>query len=143
MQAAGEAALAERGLPGAFVSMNIHTGEILGMGSNPTYDPTRLDQTDATRRSTKHSPRKKTASRSSTGRPNRPTRPGSTYKIITALAALENGVITGNTVIDDNGYIELGGQKFENSEGEINGPISLVHALKSPPTSSSTNSARK
>ena len=39
VQAAGEAALAERGLPGAFVSMNIHTGEILGMGSYPTYDP--------------------------------------------------------------------------------------------------------
>ena len=55
---------------------------------------------------------------------------GSTYKIITALAALENGVITGNTVINDNGYIELGRQKFENSEGAVNGPISLVHALE-------------
>ena len=39
VQEAGEYALSSRGLPGAFVSMNIHTGEILGMGSYPTYDP--------------------------------------------------------------------------------------------------------
>ena len=40
MQAAGEAALAARGLPGGFVTMNVHNGQILGMGSYPTYDPT-------------------------------------------------------------------------------------------------------
>jgi penicillin-binding protein 2 len=129
VQVAGEAALAERGLPGAFVSMNIHTGQILGMGSNPTYDPSvwtkPMDQKEYEALSSEED-----------GEPlfNRATEAsyptGSTYKLMTALAALENGVITGNTVIDDNGYIELGGQKFENSEGEVNGPISLVHALQ-------------
>ena len=40
MQAAGEAALADTAAcRGAFVTMNIHTGEILGIGSFPTYDP--------------------------------------------------------------------------------------------------------
>ena len=39
MQEAGEAALAERGLPGGFVTMDVHTGEILGLGSFPTFDP--------------------------------------------------------------------------------------------------------
>ena len=40
MQSAGEAALASIGLRGAFVTMDVHSGEILGMGSYPTYDPT-------------------------------------------------------------------------------------------------------
>ena len=40
VQAAGKAALAARGLPGAFVTMNVHNGQILGLGSFPTYDPT-------------------------------------------------------------------------------------------------------
>ena len=39
IQEVGEAALRAKGLPGAFVAMNVHTGAILGMGSFPTYDP--------------------------------------------------------------------------------------------------------
>ena len=39
VQVAGEAAIGRFGLPGAFVAMNVHNGEILGMGSAPTYDP--------------------------------------------------------------------------------------------------------
>jgi penicillin-binding protein 2 len=127
VQRAGEQALSERG-PGAFVSMNIHTGEILGMGSYPTYDPsvwTNLSNKEY-----------EALSSEANGTPifNRavesayPT--GSTYKIITGLAGLEDHYVTGSTVVDDNGYIELAGQKFENSEGEINGPISLTHAYE-------------
>jgi penicillin-binding protein 2 len=128
VQTAGESALAETGLPGAFVSMNIHTGEVLGMGSSPTYDPTVWTKT--------LSPKEAEFLFESEAKPifNRATESayptGSTYKIITALAALENNVITGDTVINDNGYIELGTEKFENSEGAVNGPISLVHALE-------------
>ncbi len=127
VQKAGEQALAERG-PGAFVSMNIHTGEILGMGSYPTYDPsvwTNLSNKEY-----------EALSSEANGTPifNRavesayPT--GSTYKIITGLAGLEDGYVTGSTVVDDNGYIELGTQKFENSEGEVNGPITMTHAYE-------------
>lgn len=140
VQKAGEAALAERGLPGAFVSMNIHSGQIIGMGSYPTYDPsvwTNLSNKEY-----------EALSSEANGTPifNRavnsayPT--GSTYKVMTALAGLENGYITGSTVVDDNGYIELGTQKFENSEGEVNGPISLTHAFEVSSTSTSTSSAR-
>ncbi len=127
VQEAGEQALSERG-PGAFVSMNIHTGEILGMGSYPTFDPsiwTNISQKQLNALFSEEN-----------GEPifNRaveaawPT--GSTYKIMTGLAGLENGYITGSTVVDDNGYIELGTQKFENSEGEVNGPITLTHAYE-------------
>jgi penicillin-binding protein 2 len=128
VQAAGEAALAERGLPGAFVTMNVHNGQILGLGSFPTYDPTVFTKTLSTKEAELfyESEAKPLFNRAiSSGYPT-----GSTYKLMTALAGLENGYITGNTVVDDNGYIELAGQKFENSEGEINGPISLVHAIQ-------------
>jgi penicillin-binding protein 2 len=129
VQVAGEAALAERGLPGAFVSMNIHTGEILGIGSSPTYDPTVWTKPLSNKQYEE-------LSSEETGDPlfNRATSSayptGSTYKIITALAGLENGIFTPDTVVDDTGKIEVGGQEFENSEGEVNGPISLVHALE-------------
>jgi penicillin-binding protein 2 len=128
VQRAGEQALSERG-SGAFVSMNVHTGEILGIGSNPTYDPTVWTKTMSNKEY-------ESLTGEEGGEPlfNRaveaawPT--GSTYKIMTGLAGLENNYITGSTVVDDNGYIELAGQKFENSEGEINGPISLTHAYE-------------
>jgi penicillin-binding protein 2 len=128
VQKAGEQALAERGA-GAFVSMNVHTGEILGIGSNPTYNPTVWTKTMSQKEY-------KALTGEEGGEPlfNRaveaawPT--GSTYKIMTGLAGLENGYITGSTVVDDNGSIELAGQKFENSEGEINGPITLTHAYE-------------
>jgi penicillin-binding protein 2 len=129
VQVAGEAALAKRGLPGAFVSMNIHTGEILGMGSSPTYDPSVWTKPLSNKQYEE-------LSSEETGDPlfNRATSSayptGSTYKIITALAGLENGIFTPDTVVDDTGKIEVGGQPFENSEGAVNGPISLVHALE-------------
>jgi penicillin-binding protein 2 len=129
VQKAGEAALAERGLPGAFVTMNIHTGEVLGMGSAPTYDPSVWAKPLSNKQYEE-------LSSEETGDPlfNRATSSayptGSTYKIITALAGLENGVFTPSTVVDDTGQIEVGGQTFENSEGAVNGPISLVHAIE-------------
>ena len=128
VQAAGEAALAERGLPGAFVSMNIHTGEILGMGSYPTYDPSvwiNLSQKKYEELSSEENGDALFNRATSSAYPT-----GSTYKIITALAGLENGVFTPNTVVDDTGKIEVGGETFENSEGAVNGPISLVHAIE-------------
>src|SRR5439155_3008474 len=39
VQQAGEQALASFGLPGAFVAMDVSSGQILGLGSYPTYDP--------------------------------------------------------------------------------------------------------
>jgi penicillin-binding protein 2 len=128
VQEAGESALAQRGLPGAFVSMNIHTGEILGMGSYPTYDPSvwvNLSQKHYEELASEENGDALFNRATSSLYPT-----GSTYKIITALAGLENGIFTPNTVVNDTGEIEIGGETFENSEGEINGPITLVPALE-------------
>ncbi len=109
LQAAGEAALAARGLPGGFVAMNVHSGEILGLGSYPTFDPSIFTRpiSNATYKS---------LTSDATGAPlfDRaiqgvyPT--GSTFKPVTALAALTGGIgFTPNTPITDNGGLRVGG----------------------------------
>ena len=55
---------------------------------------------------------------------------GSTFKVITAMAALNTGVITPQTVIDDGGSITVGEERFQNSGGAANGPVNLVSALQ-------------
>ena len=39
VQKAGQAALERYGLPGGFVAMDPRSGEVIGLGSNPSYDP--------------------------------------------------------------------------------------------------------
>ncbi|HEY8083499.1 MAG TPA: penicillin-binding protein 2 [Solirubrobacterales bacterium] len=129
VQAAGEAALAARGLPGGFVTMDVHSGEILGVGSFPTFDPSVFTrpmtqaQVDALIRDPISAP---LTNRAISGL--YPT--GSTYKLITALAALESDVITPSTSIYDGGEITIGEQTFQNAGGAAFGTVSLVRALE-------------
>jgi penicillin-binding protein 2 len=127
VQAAGESALASQGLPGGFITMNVHNGQILGLGSFPTYDPSELiHPTQAQVNALYRSESAPLLDRSTEG--EYPT--GSTFKIVTALAALENGVITPSTVIDDPGQLTVGGESFHNAEGAAYGPLTLVPALE-------------
>jgi penicillin-binding protein 2 len=127
VQSAGEAGLGARGLPGAFISMNIDNGQILAMGSNPTYDPSDLIEPSQAQVNELYrseiAPLVNRATESAY-----PT--GSIFKIITALAALENGVITPDTVVQDNGKIEVGTQGFENAGGVAHGAVELRRALQ-------------
>jgi penicillin-binding protein 2 len=128
-QAAGEAGLSARGLPGAFISMNIETGEILALGSNPTYDPTVFTepmtqrQVDELYRDPVLAPLFNRATEGAY-----PT--GSIFKVIPALAALENDVITPSEVINDAGRITIGGQSFQNAGAQAYGPVELERALE-------------
>jgi penicillin-binding protein 2 len=129
VQAAGESALASRGLPGAFVTMNVHNGQLLGLGSFPTYDPTVFtepmtqSQVNALYRDPVLAPLTDRATES-----YYPT--GSTFKLVTALAALEGGVITPSTTIVDGGKLTVGTQSFQNAGGASYGPLTLVPALE-------------
>lgn len=129
VQAAGEAALAARGLPGGFVTMDVDNGEILGVGSFPTFDPAVFtkpltqSQVDDLYRDPIAAP---LANRAIAGL--YPT--GSTFKLITAMAGLESGTITTGTSIYDGGSLTVGGQTFQNAGGAAYGSLSLVPALQ-------------
>jgi penicillin-binding protein 2 len=129
VQEAGEAALASQGLPGAFITMNVDNGQILGLGSFPTFDPSELIP-PMTQAQVNELIRNETTAplldRATEG--EYPT--GSTFKIITALAALENGVITPSTTINDPGKLCVGEECFKNAEGAAYGPLTLVPALQ-------------
>jgi penicillin-binding protein 2 len=129
VQSAGEGALAARGLRGAFVTMDVHTGEILGMASFPTYDPSVL--TPPISQSQVNALYRDPISAPLTNRAIAGLYPsGSTFKIITALAALENGEVTPDEVINDPGQLEVGDQIFKNAGEAANGAVSLVRALE-------------
>ncbi len=129
VQAAGEAALAARGLRGGFVTMDVNNGEILGLGSFPTFDPSVFTrpmtqaQVDALYRDPIAAP---LTDRAIAGL--YPT--GSTFKPITAIAALEGGNLTPSEVIYDPGQLVVGGQVFTNAGEAANGSVSLVSALE-------------
>jgi penicillin-binding protein 2 len=133
LQRAAQDAMARagHGLPGAFVAMDPTNGEVLALGSYPSFDPSILShpisQTEYERRFG-----------ADAGAPayNRaiagyyPT--GSTFKPITALAGLSTGVITPDTVINDSGCVEIGAahQPFCNAGKASNGPVSLQRAIQ-------------
>jgi penicillin-binding protein 2 len=124
VQAAGEAGLAAYG-SGAFVTMDVHTGEILGLGSSPTFEPFTPPLTQAEVNETYRNPAAPLADRAIAGL--YPT--GSTFKLITALAALEEGVISPADVISDGGSITVGGQTFQNAGGAALGSVDMERAL--------------
>jgi penicillin-binding protein 2 len=127
VQAAGEAGLAAYG-HGGFISMNIETGEILALGSNPTFDPADLiEPTQAQVNELYRDPvLAPLVNRATEG--VYPT--GSIFKIIPALAALEIGAITLDEAINDPGYIYIGRERFQNAGAQPYGSVALARALQ-------------
>jgi penicillin-binding protein 2 len=134
VQQAGEAAIGNFSTPGAFAVMNIHDGEVLGMGSSPTYDPSTFakpfltqSETDAIFGQPGSLIPGPIIDRADTGA--YPT--GSTFKPITALAALSTGTITPSTIYNDTGSLQLSQDlTVHNAGGAVNGAINLEDALK-------------
>ena len=129
VQEAGEAAVASYGQPAAFLTMDVNSGELIALGSYPTYDPTIFTkpltqrQVDELNEDPEWAPLTNRAIQS-----YYPS--GSTFKMITALAALEGGVVTPGTTIVDNGSIEIGGQRFQNAGNQAYGALSLQRAMQ-------------
>ncbi len=125
VQAAGEAGLAAYG-SGGFVTMDVNTGEILGLGSSPTFEPLTPPLTQKQVDDTYRNPAAPLVDRAISGL--YPT--GSTFKLITALAALEEGAIGPTDVVVDGGSITVGGLPFQNAGGVALGPVDMVRALE-------------
>jgi penicillin-binding protein 2 len=129
VQKAGEEAIAGIGLPGAFVAMDADTGAIVAMGSYPTFNPgvfTPPVNTDAID-TLSEDPDVPLFNRATAGL--YPT--GSTYKPITALAAIGEGVLGVDEVINDGGSYSLGdGNEVTNSCDCAGGALTVQTALQ-------------
>jgi penicillin-binding protein 2 len=128
LQAVGEAALRERGLPGAFVAMDARSGAVLAIGSYPTYDPAFYTRphTRAEYRAFEAGADPALLDRAIQG--GYPT--GSAFKPVTATAALEEGLIEPDTIFNDTGSLDIGGLVLHNAGGAAYGPVDMSDALQ-------------
>ena len=105
-----------RGKCGAAVVLNPKTGAVYVMASSPTYDPNKIESANGYA-SIIHSPA--ACPGSSAALLNRATQglysPGSSFKTVTAAAALDNHVFTRDSRFDDPGYCEEYGQRISNA----------------------------
>jgi peptidoglycan glycosyltransferase len=111
---------------GAVVAMNPRTGAVYVMASTPTYDQNLIDKPGGYAKVLKIRGECGGAS----ALLNRATQglfsPGSTFKIVTAAAALDTGAFTASSEFDDPGYcIEYGKKVFNAGNPDQNGPESF------------------
>jgi penicillin-binding protein 2 len=129
VQKAGQQALQSFGLPGAFVAMDPRSGEVLALGSVPSFDPNVFAKgirASLYKRLTSKANGAPLANRAMQGL--YPT--GSTFKLVTATAALESGLISPASVLFDGGSLTVGGVTFKNAGGAAYGALALPRALQ-------------
>ncbi len=101
-------------MPGAVVVANPQNGEILALVSNPGFDPNIF-----TKPISSNVYRELTASKAFLNRALSSYTPGSIFKPITALTALEHGVAARDEVLKVSGNISIGGFNFGDWTGEV------------------------
>jgi cell division protein FtsI (penicillin-binding protein 3) len=107
---------ANRAKGGSVVVMNPHTGEILAMANEPSFNPNSYREFDEV------------------ARRNRAVQdlyePGSTFKVVTVSAALEEKVMGPDTIIDTNpGRIEVAGTVIRENANHNYGVIPLSQVI--------------
>ncbi|GAB5045635.1 penicillin-binding protein 2 [Thermodesulfovibrio sp. TK110] len=115
-------------LTGAFVAIKPDTGEILALLSSPSFDPNKFVEgvTEQYWNELINNQKNPLLNRAIQGL----YAPGSTFKIITALAGLEEGVITPDKIlVNCTGGISLGQWTFGCWKKEGHGPVNLRRAL--------------
>jgi peptidoglycan glycosyltransferase len=120
---------------GAAVVLNPKTGQIYAMASSPGFDPNKIES-DKGYAGILHSPSACPGSASPLY--NRATQglypPGSTFKTVTAAAALDSGIFTPDSRFYDPGYCTEYGQKVSNAGNpeapEAFGNVNLVQGYE-------------
>jgi penicillin-binding protein 2 len=114
---------------GAYVAMDPRDGQVLALGSYPSFDANTfakpIDQETYDKLNSEENGAPLFNRAISAGYPT-----GSTFKPVTAFAAVSNGIITPSTVLDDPGVFEYGGREFKNAGDAVNGALALPRALQ-------------
>jgi penicillin-binding protein 2 len=128
VQRVGQTALSSGTGKGAFAVLDVRNGEVLALGSHPSFDPNLFSrvvrESDYRRLTADENGAPLTNRAISAGYPT-----GSTFKLITATAALQEGFITPDTVQVDGGSITVGGVTFKNAGDAVHGALALRQAL--------------
>jgi penicillin-binding protein 2 len=110
------------------VVMDVANGDLLGIASTPTYDPNKFvrgisvpDYSDL--RDNDHRPLA-----SKTVQDAYP--PGSTFKMVTALAAMDAGVVAPDDTVWCPGHVEVGGRRFHCWKRAGHGHMNLEQSLR-------------
>lgn len=111
---------------GAAVALDVRSGAVLAMASYPTYDPVKLSGVLSQKDYNEifNSPFKPILNRALL-----PYAPGSTFKMIVAMAALEAGKVNVKDTISDPGYFFLG-RTFYDWKPDGHGRVDMLRAIK-------------
>ena len=113
------------GRKGAVVALDPRNGAVKVMASEPQFDPNALRGPG-------------TYSRLANDKDNRPLvnratqfgyAPGSTFKVVTATAAIDSGVFTPQSQVDGKNGVKISGVPLQNDYNQSFGPIDLTTAL--------------
>ena len=126
LQMAAADALASTGLPGAVVVLEPSTGALRACASRPGFDPeVMVSGSAADVKALLSDPRKPMIARAVSG----VYPPGSVFKVLVALAGLEEGVLTKETYFDCHHTYEVDGSTFRCMANPGHGTIALPLAI--------------
>ena len=117
-----------KGVAGSISVMDIYTGEIVAMQSSPSFDPNLflfgISHNDW--QSIRDNPLKPLVNKTLSGLYS----PGSTFKPIVALSALENNIIDKDFKVNCTGKTEMYGQTYHCWKKKGHGVVNLRNAMK-------------
>jgi penicillin-binding protein 2 len=110
------------------VIIDVHTGDVIAAGSTPAFDPNKFVRgiSGADYKALLENIYRPLPSKSVQGA----YPPGSTFKMVTALAALEAGVVTPDETVRCTGHTEVGGRRFHCWKRSGHGNVNLVGSLR-------------
>ncbi len=114
------------GHAGSVVALDPRTGRVKVMASTPGYDPGDLRSRAGTARLNRAPGAPLLNRATAAGYP-----PGSTFKVVTAIAALDSGRFTADSRVNGRSGVPISGVPLSNAGGQDYGEITLTQALTS------------
>ncbi|MBA3304582.1 MAG: penicillin-binding protein 2 [Thermoleophilaceae bacterium] len=113
------------GRQGAIVAIEPSTGRVRAMASSPDFDPNEVPDGDRFRQLNSDEEARPVVNRTTQAN----FQPGSTFKVVTAAAALDSGKFTPDSIVDGSSGQLVSGVPLANFGGQDFGSITLTDAL--------------